>query len=243
MEFASALLGRYTLGPGQYRDPDVREAARAFTGAHVLRDEYRYVPGQHDDAVQLTGDDILKKLLANPATPRQVVRKMYRWLISETSEPADALLEPLASPFGRDYDIARLAGTMLRSNHFFSPAAYRQRVKSPLEYALGITTALDGPAAPAALNPQLAALGQRLCEPPSRDGWVGGRRWLNRFTLVGRANLAATLAGERALSAESLFAVLLQNDVPAAVSERVGQIQNPRERVQAIVTLPEFQLA
>jgi hypothetical protein len=72
---------------------------------------------------------------------------------------------------------------------------------------------------------------------------VGGRRWLNRFTLVGRANLAATLAGERALSAESLFAVLLQNDVPAAVSERVGQIQNPRERVQAIVTLPEFQLA
>ena len=132
---------------------------------------------------------------------------------------------------------------MLRSNLFFSPAAYRQRVKSPLEYGLGIVNALEIQAAPAALYSQLAALGERLCEPPTRDGWPGGRRWLNHFTVVGRANLAAALAGDSARPAESLLAALVQNDLPAEVAGRVARIQNPRDLVQAIATLPEFQLA
>jgi hypothetical protein len=40
-----------------------------------------------------------------------------------------------------------------------------------------------------------------------------------------------------------LLAALVQNDVPAEVAGRVVRIQNPRELVQAIATLPEFQLA
>jgi uncharacterized protein (DUF1800 family) len=218
--FAAALAGR---------DGDIHETARAFTGWFVLRDEVRYLPDRHDPGAPSL-DDALRSLLANPATPRRVVRKMYRWLIAEMHEPADALVYPLAEAFARDYDIARLVGTMLRSNHFCSPLVYRQRVKSPVEYALGIVAAFDLQAAPAALHRQLGALGQDLLEPPTREGWAGGRRWLNRFTLVARRNLAeALLAGAK--EAARLPELLLQQDVPGAR----GALE--------LVTMPEFQLA
>jgi uncharacterized protein (DUF1800 family) len=165
----------------------------------------------------------------DPAAARRVVRKLYRWLIAETHEPVDALLAPLVEAFARDYDIAGLVATMLRSHHFFSPAAYRQRVRSPVEYALGIAAALDVPVAPAALHPQLAALGQDLLEPPTRNGWAGGRRWLNRFTLVARRNLAETLVARAQVNAR-LPELLLQQDV----SGSPGALE--------LITMPEFQL-
>jgi uncharacterized protein (DUF1800 family) len=202
--FARALVGLYTLGPGQFRADNVQETARAFTGSFVLRDEFRFLPDQHDERSP-SADEALRKLLAHPATPRRVVRKLYRWLVSEMQEPSEALLNPLAETFARDFDIAKLAGTMLRSSHFFSSAAIRQRVKSPLEYALGIAAEFEVTVPPAQLHRQLAALGQDLLEPPTRAGWPGGRRWLNRFTLVGRHNLATTLlAGKGAKALETV---------------------------------------
>ena len=83
------------------------------------------------------------------------VRKLYRLLISEIDEPTDALIEPLAESFGKNYDIAALVETMLRSNLFFSPAAYRRKVKSPVEFALGIVHALEN-------NVSTVRLGQDL---------------------------------------------------------------------------------
>ena len=46
------------------------------------------------------------------------------------------------------------------------------------------------------LGQDLAALGQNLYHPPSIQGWQGGQSWINKATLLGRANLAmAMLAG------------------------------------------------
>jgi uncharacterized protein (DUF1800 family) len=259
VEFASALLRRYTVGAAALAPEDAPEAARAFTGAHVLRDEYQYLEHEHDGGAKLllgregnfTGDDALGILLAHPATARTVVRRMYRWLVSETAEPDEALLASLAGTFAKDYDIAALARAILRSNHFFSPAAYRQRVKSPVEFALGLAAAFEAPLAPAALHPQLSELGQRLLEPPTSEGWAGGRRWLNRFTVAGRGTLAAALVGaegqagkvypeevarrhgrtEPAAIARFFQELLVQSDVPA------------QARAHQIAMLPEFQLA
>jgi len=273
LEFAGALLGRYTLGAGAFGETDVRDTARAFTGAAVVADEYRYLAHERDEAGKtvlgrqgdFSGEDVLRVLLAHPATPRFVVGRLYGWLISETDVPAASLLAPLADSFGPDYDIAKLAGTMLRSNLFFSAGAYRQRVKSPLEFALGIAGAFEASVAAASLHRQLAGLGQQLLEPPTREGWPGGRRWLNRFTLVGRSNLAAELlaaqgsyAGKldpqavaaRHGSAEPgrisrfLLELLVQNDVPAEVAGQLSQrAGDARQLAHAIVALPEYQLA
>jgi len=273
LEFSGALLGRYTMGAGAFGETDVRDAARAFTGAAVVGGEYRYLAHEHDEAAKTVlgrqgnfgGEDVLRVLLAHPATPRLVVGRLYGWLISETDVPAASLLAPLADSFGREYDIAKLAGAMLRSNLFFSAGAYRQRVKSPLEFALGLVGAFQASVAAAPLHRQLAGLGQQLLEPPTREGWPGGRRWLNRFTLVGRSNLAAELlatqgsyAGKldpQAVAAKHgsaepdrisrfLLELLVQNDVPAEVAAELSQrAGDARQLAHAIVALPEYQLA
>ena len=56
------------------------------------------------------------------------------------------LLAPLAEAFRKtDYDIDDLVRRMLSSRHFFSAHAFRQRIKSPVEYVLGaVKTVYEG---------------------------------------------------------------------------------------------------
>ena len=123
---ARQLLDQYGPGPGEYEEQDVRETTRALTGWFVLRGELRFVDRDYDPgAKRILGqsgdwalDDAVRIVLQQPATARNVVRRLYRWLISETDEPKAELLEPLADEFRKDYSIGRLVETMLRSNAF-----------------------------------------------------------------------------------------------------------------------------
>jgi uncharacterized protein (DUF1800 family) len=85
---------------------------------------------------------------------------------------------------------------MLRSRHFFSEHAYRQRVKSPVEYVAGVVRAVRPSAAPRELVQPLEAMGQSLFAPPNVKGWPGGKTWLNSATVLARQNFAQTMLGE-----------------------------------------------
>jgi hypothetical protein len=76
---------------------------------------------------------------------------------------------------------------------FFSPDAYRTRVKAPVDFALGIVRALEGRLGTTALGAALDELGQGVFYPPSVKGWDGGPAWLNGQTLLFRQNLALAL--------------------------------------------------
>ena len=279
--YARELFARFSLGPGTFTETDVQEAARAFTGWFVLRNQLRYFPREHDAGVKrilgqegnFDGGDVVRIVLQKPATPRLLVGKLYRWLISETHEPEETLLAPLAESFAKDYDVAKLVETMLRSNLFFSPAAYRQRVKSPVEFALGIIRGLNGMVPTARLGADLAELGQDLYHPPTVKGWEGGRWWLTGSTLVGRSNLAAALlsgakpyddqidpwavAGKHGKAtvesaARFLMDLFLQGDLDEQVAKALLRTagrgeDKPAQRLRRfahnVVTLPEFQLA
>lgn len=198
---ARPLLELFTVGPGAFSPRDVQEAARAFTGWSIWRRELRYLEHQHDSGTKrvlgeegnFSGDDVVRILLRQASTPRRLVRKLYRWLVAETDEPADALLEPLAESFAKDYDVGGLVGTILRSNLFFSPTAYRRRIKSPVEFALSLVRPLEALIPTGPLGRDLVALGQDLCAPPTIHGWEGGRAWITTATLIARANLAASM--------------------------------------------------
>jgi len=274
------LLAEFTLGDGGYSEKDVAEAARAFTGWFVVRKELRYLAREHDGGVKeflgqsgnWGGKDVVRIALEQPATARFVVRKLYRWLVSETDQPPDELLRPLADSFAADFDVARLVGTMLRSNLFFSDAAYRQRVKGPVEFAMGIIRGLEGMVPTARLGADLAQLGQNLYHPSTVKGWAGGRHWLNDWTVLERSKLArALLAGSgpygkklnpSAVAARHghagpesagrfLLDLFVQGDVePGAIealrtaAEAGGDLPDlVRRFAHGIVTLPEFQLA
>jgi len=278
LALARALLERFSVGAGVATERDVREAARALTGLAVLRNQPRFLALEHDGGAKVvlgaagnwTEADVVRLAATHPATSRHLARCVYRWFVSETDEPDDDLLAPLAAVFSRDGDLGRLVGMVLGSNLFFSAAAYRRRVKSPLELALGLVIGLEGLVPTSRLASDLAALGQNLGEPPTAAGWAGGRAWINPATLVGRANLAASLLsaggsygggldpqtaadahgrGAPATAGRWLIDLLTQGDLPAPVERLLlasapqGQDEALRRLAHQIVTLPEFQLA
>jgi uncharacterized protein (DUF1800 family) len=195
----------FSLGTGNYTEDDIKQAARAFTGWHTDGHGFSFNPVQHDSGDKTflgrtgnwDGGDIVRIVLEQPAAARFLVRKLYRYFISESESPPDTLLEPLAEQFRRsDYDISGVVRTMLRSRLFFSEHAYRRRIKSPVEYVITLIRSLDDRMDMTALTTVMNGLGQDLFAPPNVKGWDGGKAWLNTATLLARHNLAWTLVGQ-----------------------------------------------
>jgi len=212
--YARELMELFCLGVGHYTETDVREAARAFTGWHTNANAgpgynpnpnptFVFQRSQHDGEKKTVlgqtgawdGGDVERIVLQQPACGRFIVRKLYRQFVSEAAVPPDALIEPLAERLRKsDYDVGAVLGVMLRSRHFFSTFAYRQRVKGPIEFVVGLLRALQAkmPGDAVGLSLPVAAreLGQALFAPPTVKGWDGGAAWLNTATVLARHNLA-----------------------------------------------------
>jgi uncharacterized protein (DUF1800 family) len=185
-----------------YTEQDIREAARAFTGWQIVSGRGVFRDSQHDNGEKTVlgrrgrwrADDIVRICLEQESAPYFIAGKLFRFLVSETLPATPELLEPLATAFRRsDYDFGAMVERVLRSNLFFSAQAYRTRVKSPLDFALGILRGLEGRQGTLALAAALDGLGQKLFYPPNVAGWEGGRAWLNAQTLLFRHNLALAL--------------------------------------------------
>jgi len=278
---AHAIMEYFTLGPDHCTEDDIRAASRAFTGWFVLRSKLRYIPREHDGNEKqifgrkgnFTRDDVLRIILEQSATSRRLVRKLYRWLINETENPHEALIAPLAESFSKDYDVLKLVETMLRSNLFFSEAAYRMRIKSPVEFAIGIVKALEESISTTQLANDLADLGQDLYNPPTARGWAGGKHWINSTAMVARQNLASALLrgsdpyanklNPRAVAKKHgcattesardfLLDLFLQGDLGSEVYDSLPKEYRRQDNdlegltrsvAYAIITLPEFHLA
>ena len=265
--YARELMELFTLGIGNYTEADVREAAKAFTGWRVDAGRARFQADQHDPGEKavlgqhgrFSGDDIVRICLEQPAAAGFIARKMVRFLVSDAEIPPP-LVEPLAVEFRRDWDLGKLAGRILRSNLFFSEHAYRAKIKSPVDFALGIVRGLEGHGPGAGqrglgtleLSRALEGLGQRLFYPPSVAGWNGGRAWLNGQTFLLRNNLALALtsttddrfgrradpaalvlrhhAGTSAERVDFFLRLFLQGDVPAETRQRLLDYAASAER-------------
>jgi hypothetical protein len=213
--YAREIMELFSLGVGRYTEKDIREAARAFTGWHTDSDGFgfEFNPRLHDDGVKnvlsqtgnWNGDDIVRILLQQPSAALFLVRKLYGFYVSETHKPPDSFLEPLAHSFRKsDYDIAALMRRILSSRHFFSDYAFRQRIKSPVEFVLGAVRSVyrdyDSkdrkyqPLTQQNLVRHIDAMGQVLFAPPNVKGWRGAKSWLNTATMLERDNFAQLLA-------------------------------------------------
>jgi uncharacterized protein (DUF1800 family) len=191
----------FSLGVGNYTEADIREAAKAFTGYAVKNGKGTFDAKKHDAGPKTVlgragawaADDIVKICLDQEACPRFLVTKMVRFLVTDDTVSPD-VIAPLAEQYRKSgFDTGKLVETILRSNLFFSPTAYRQKVKSPVEFVLGIVRGLEGTPGPLRLAEALESLGQTLFSPPSVKGWDGGPAWLNGQTLLFRQNLALSL--------------------------------------------------
>jgi uncharacterized protein (DUF1800 family) len=252
--YAREVMELFSLGVGNYTETDIREAARAFTGWNIAGNEAVYDPDAHDDGEKTVlgqkgkfeGKDIVRICLEQPSCPGFILKKFFRFMISETLEPTPELIDPLAAKFrASGYDFGAVAQTVLRSRLFFSDDAYRTRIKSPVEFVLGIVHGLETSVGTTKLAAELDKLGQNVFNPPSVKGWDGGQSWLNGQTLLYRQNLALTLVTTKQVKKpyppielaakygrktdeeilDLFLKVFLQNDIPGESRKRLAEYQ------------------
>ena len=136
--YAREVMELFALGLGNYTEDDVKEAARAFTGWTIDKDQRAaFVPARHDDGIKtvlgksgrLDADDVVAIVVSQPVHQRFIARKLLEFFVY--SDPEPELTESLAQTYALSgFDLAKTVGTMLRSNVFYSSRAYRAIPKS-----------------------------------------------------------------------------------------------------------------
>jgi uncharacterized protein (DUF1800 family) len=275
--FARELMELFALGVGNYTEKDIQQAARAFSGWHVrdgkfwlnrlqLDTENKSVFGRSGN---FDGDDIVELCLEQDAAPRFLATRLLKFFV--TPSPPDTAVDELASCIREnDYAMRPVLRTLLASAYFFGPDARHAMIKSPADFVLGTQRTLEAKANLRESVDVMAQLGQSLFEPPTVEGWKGGRVWINSATMLGRANFAAELTmgsrfGQIADPAEAAarlgwqtprdavdyyIDLLLARDVPSArpaVEDYLQQASGPLgERLRGVLhillTVPEYQL-
>jgi uncharacterized protein (DUF1800 family) len=267
--WARELMELFTMGIGHYTETDVKESARAWTG-WTLRDwrtfagrrTFAFKPALHDAGVKtflghtgpFDGTDVMRIILAHPATPRWIADRLVRFFASPAPDPAmvDGVAQVLQDT---GYELRPALEALFRSRAFYQPPVMYAQVKSPVEYVVGAVRHL-GIAAPdwERLALLLGPLGQRLFFPPTVAGWRGGTAWVNAGTLFARADLAASLIAGRAGppdarawgSLDSLLARFLGRSLPPhrrAVLARLNGSRPTPAVVHLVMTLPEYHVA
>lgn len=202
--FARELFELFTLGEGNYTEGDIKEAARALTGYRIRFDGTFFLdPRYHDDraktifgeTARFDGDDVVDLIFEQPAAATFLPAEALRYYLSHDPLP-QAYLETLGRFWREDgFSLHSLATRIFQSRLFFEPVFRESRLKSPVEFYLGLCQDLNIGTLPLA-GPLLRAystMGQSFFEPPNVRGWVGGRHWFNSISLSARWSLIEQL--------------------------------------------------
>lgn len=95
------------------------------------------------------------------------------------------------------WDLKIVLTEIFSSRLFFSDWAYRSRIKSPIELAVGAVTTLGGKVNTLFIREQTAKMGQNILMPPNVKGWDGGESWINANTVLLRFNFGEAMATQR----------------------------------------------
>ena len=157
--YAREIMELHTLGvDGGYTQKDVQEVARCFTGWTVNQPtgEFVFAPRRHDDGPKTVlghaippnggikdGEMVLDILASHPSTAKFIATKLCRRLVSD--DPPPALVDRITSVFLQtDGDLRQVVQAIIFSPEFFSPQAYRAKIKSPFEFAVSAVRAAGG---------------------------------------------------------------------------------------------------
>lgn len=270
--YARELFELFALGVGHYSERDIREAARAFTGWGQKNGVYRFDPLEHDDGEKtvlghvgrFSGEDVVRLTIEQPACTHFLARKLLHEFLAPA--PSAQLVEEFAAQLrATRFHVTEALRTLFRSAAFFSPEVRRARIKSPVEFVIGLVRSLEISAPAAQLARAVTETGQRLFEPPSVKGWDGHRAWLDSATMLVRLNAALRtldadvaplnrLREKYALGAADgvrayCAAVTVDDPPPAALHAALDEIPDAdldrlfRQSLRLLLTAPEYQMA
>jgi len=247
--YARELMELFTLGIGNYTENDVREAARAWTGVRIRRDTGEpYLSARlHDDGRKtflnqtgnFDGNDIVDIIFQQPAAARFFAAKLLNFFVYNDPEPE--LVEATAALLCKNsFTLRPVISTLLRSNVFYSPRAYRALVKSPVEFVVGTYRLFGvGQTTVEALG-ALRRMGQVLFYPPNVKGWPGGSTWLNSSTVLARENFANSVMTSKNVDASSWLLASGPGDPVAAARNLVDNVLQGDASAAATARLQSF---
>ena len=209
--YARELMELHTLGVnGGYTQKDVTEVAKVFTGWTIEEPRkgggFKFAERRHEPGVKYVlgekikedgekeGERVLEMLARNPNTAKFVCGKLATRFVSD--EPPQALVDRMAETWEKkDGDIREVLRTMLNSPEFWSPEAYRAKVKTPLEFVVSAIRATGADVTDA--KPLVAALNQMGMplygmQPPTGYS-MKAETWVNSAALLSRMNFALSL--------------------------------------------------
>lgn len=214
--YGRELMELHTLGVnGGYTQQDVIEVAKVFTGWTIEQpaqgggfffNENRHEPGSKKvlghtirEGGEREGLEVLHLLAMRPATAHHVSYEIAQRFVSDNPPPelVDAMAATWLKTGG---DIREVLRTMIESPQFWSPQAYRAKVKTPEEYVISAVRATGGDVVhPAALVEAIGQLGMPLygCQTPNGYAWTA-EAWLNSGDLLDRMNFSLALADNNA---------------------------------------------
>jgi uncharacterized protein (DUF1800 family) len=253
--YARELMELDTLGvDGGYSQKDVQEVARCFSGWTIQKPNeqglFVYRPGFHDDGEKVVlghkilagggyadGERVLDILATHPSTAKFIAMKLARRFLSD--DPPQAVIDRAAAVFLKtDGSIRETLRAILTSPEFFSPAAYRAKMRSPLEYVAAAMRALNAETdGDRPVLDLIGRMGQPLYGRITPDGYSDrAEQWLSSGAMIARLNFANALATNRIKGTSIKYANLLKGadeSSTESVASRLTQLTVPVDLSQA----------
>ena len=210
--YGRELMELHTLSVnGGYTQKDVTEVAKVFTGWTLEPPkkgaDFRFEPRMHEPGDKIVlghrikqngekeGLEVLHLLAHNPKTAHFISQKLAMRFVSD--DPPPALVDRMTKTFlKKDGDIREVLRTMFKSPEFWSPDAYRAKVKTPLEFVVSAVRASGAEVDDArALVGTLNNMGMMpyAMQPPTGYS-MKADVWVNSSALLARMNFALALA-------------------------------------------------
>ncbi|MFZ0479089.1 MAG: DUF1800 domain-containing protein [Terriglobales bacterium] len=211
--YGRELMELHTLSVnGGYSQKDVTEVAKVFTGWTIEQPNkgggFHFEPRMHEPGNKIVlghrikpngekeGMEVLRLLARNPKTARFISQKLAMRFVSD--DPPASLVDRMTQTYlKKDGDIREVLRTMFRSPEFWSPEAYRAKVKTPFEFVVSAVRATDAQVDDARqLVGTLNNMGMQLYGMVPPTGYsMKAATWVNSSALLGRMNFALGLTG------------------------------------------------
>ena len=254
--YGRELMELHTLSVnGGYSQKDVTEVAKVFTGWTLEQPKkgggFHYEPRMHEPGDKIVlghrikqngekeGLEVLHLLAHNPQTAHFISQKLAMRFVFD--DPSPALVDRMTKTFlKKDGDIREILRTLFKSPEFWSPNAYRAKVKTPLEFVVSAVRASgaevdDARALVGTLN-NMGMMPYGMMPPTGYS--MKADVWVNSSALLARMNFALGLAAGKIkgvkVDAVSLASSLGTN---AAGSDASPTKDVPTDPQQALVNL------